>query len=739
MTALHIDFETYSECDLKAAGVYRYAEHPSTEITACSFAFGDGPVALWVPYAECPEDILRAVREQRPGVRIEVGAAVPVDVREHVARGGEVRAHNAQFERVVAGGVAGKKLGTFEIPIGQTVCTAAKMAAAGLPRGLGDAAAALGTSLKDDAGRISMLQIAKPRKPTKDDTSTRWTFQNAPEKWIAMFVYNIDDTIAERGIDNAVPDLIRSEQEIYHLDQKINQRGVAVDLEAIRNILYVVEQYKESLAVSCTSATADWMGEGLSPTQREKIACWARDNGFPALTDMTADYIQTVIKGDVCPQNVKQVLLIYSTYNAKSVSKYQAILDAVCADGRIRGMFLFHGAGPGRWSSLIVQLQNTMRPLIKDPEAAIEAFAKRDMSLIQSLYPGLDLMKVAGSCVRSVLVAGPGKNLCYVDFVGIEARVNPWFFGEEWMLEVFRAQDAGTGPDSYKSAYCGLFNEDITRIDWESIDGMLKRQIGKVTELFFNYEGGMGAFITGAQTYGIDLEALAQTVLPTLPEDARSHGEWMWDNHPVEGASKEQHIACNGLKFLWRQRRPLTRQGWKDLKEAAELAVQFPGTAYSIPQGCIAFKVVDYRGRSWLKMRLPSGRCISYYNPRWIPPRIAERWINNELVDYTIPGELRYWGLDTRTRQWVEQGTYGGKLDENADQGFSSDLLRNALRKLEAAGYETVGSVHDEAICEVPEGFGSVADAGALMCSQPAYAHGLPLAVSGHLKKRYGK
>jgi DNA polymerase bacteriophage-type len=739
MTILHMDFESYSECDLKDAGVYRYAEHPSTEITACSYAFGDGQTCLWIPYANVPRGVISAVQEQRPDACVFFMDSCPPAIEQHILARKEIRAHNAQFERVISNGVAGKKLGIPEITIEQTMCTAAKMAASGLPRGLGDAAKALGTPLKDDAGRISMLQIAKPRKPTKDDPSTRWTFENAPEKWIAMLVYNIDDTPAERGIDNAVPDLIDSEREIYHLDQRINQRGIAVDLEAVQNILHVVEQYKSFLAAECETATANWLGEGLKPTQREKIADWARENGFPGLVDMTADYIQTVIKGDVCPENVKRVLLIYSTYNAKSVSKYSSIQDAVCADGRLRGMFLYHGAGPGRWSSLIVQLQNTMRPLIKDPETALEAFKERDYALIQFLYPDLDLMKVAGSCVRSVLVAGSGKNLCYVDFVGIEARVNPWFFDEEWMLEVFRAQDNGTGPDSYKAAYCSLFNSKIEDVDWTTIDGMLKRQIGKVTELFFNYEGGVGAFLTGAETYGIDLDAVTEAAWPQLSDEAKSHGEWMVKNHRQHDVPERTQIALDGIKFTWRSRRPKTKQGWKDLKEAAELAVQNPGKAYSIPQNRIAFKVVEYKGRYWLKMRLPSGRCISYYNPRWIEAKIGERWLNNVLTEYTIPGEMRYWGLDTKTRQWIEQATYGGKLDENADQGYASCLLRQGLRNLEAAGYEVVGSVHDEGITEVPFGFGSVKEAGELMCKQEAHAAGLPLAVSGKLQPRYGK
>jgi hypothetical protein len=143
------------------------------------------------------------------------------------------------------------------------------------------------------------------------------------------------------------------------------------------------------------------------------------------------------------------------------------------------------------------------------------------------------------------------------------------------------------------------------------------------------------------------------------------------------------------------------------LKEAAEKAVEFEGETFWLPNRKIAFKVEVYKGRKWLAMRLPSGRKIRYFDPKWTPPRESERWINNELVPYTIPGFMDYMGVDTYTRQWMRLQTYGGKLDENADQGFSRDLLCNAMLALDAAGYKIVGSEHDKVILEVPEKTGA--------------------------------
>jgi DNA polymerase len=735
---LHLDYEVFSECDLPAAGVYRYAEHPSTEIISASFAFDDGPVHLWIPYDEVPAEITAGVKARFPDVVLHTGAKVPAEIAAHITAGGQVRAHNAQFERVVTNGVAGKKLGIPPISIEQTVCTAVKAAEMGLPRNLDGATQALGLPGKDDGGRIAMLQVTKPKRPTKADPATRYTMQNAPDKWISMFCYSIADTPAERGVDWALPDLDAREQRLYHLDQKINDRGWAVDLKAVHDILAVVEEYKAQLAAECVRLTTDWMtGEGLQPTQREKISDWVRANGFTGLPDMTAETIKHAVKRDDVPDNIKTVLKIYSTYNAKSVSKLQAMLNSVCADGRLHGMFMFYGAATGRWSSTIVQLQNILRPLIRDPNTAIAAFAERSLDAIRFLWPDVDPMKVAGSCVRGLLVGSEGHDLVFPDYSGIEDRVNLWFFDEQKMLEVYRAYDRGGGRHPYSVTVCDAFGLDLSKFSDEDP----RRQWGKVMRLALGYEGGVGAFTTMVETYGIDLEEMAKTVLPLLPDDALDHARWMHENHPASDISADVETACNGLKYLYRKNSPGVAQGWKLLKEAAEKAVEFEGQAFFIPNKKIGFKVEEYRGRKWLCMRLPSGRKIRYYDPKWTPPRESERWINNELVPYTIPGFFDYMGTDTYTRQWLRQQTYGGKLDENADQGFSRDILCNALLSLDEAGYAIVGSEHDKAIVEVPSisRLTAVQDIRRLMLKQPDYCAGLPLACDGKAVKRYGK
>jgi len=700
MTKVSIDLETFSEADLKEVGVHVYAAHPSTEILCLYYAFDDEPVQGFVP----ERDVL-----------------LPERLVEHVKAGGIVSAFNAEFERTILNNVAGEKIGFPKISIEQTRCSMVKARAAGLPGGLGDVAAALGTCPKDDSGRIVMLQLSKPRKGAE----TRYTPANSPAKFDVLYQYCAADVEAERAIDKVVPDLSASELVLYHLDQHINSRGVLVDLESVDNAQYLIDTYKKFLREKCVEIT------GLAPSQTGKLAEWIRANGYPQLENLQAETVKSAVEDPRCPEIVKTVLRVYSTHGAKAVSKFQTLKDMAGADSRLRGLFKFYGANTGRWSSTGVQLQNLARGSIEDPDTAIESFRARDLDWVRSLYAGVDPMKVIASTVRGMLRAPQGKVLQSLDFSAIEARVCAWLLGEQWKLDAFRAYDEGTGPDLYKVAYARSFRVDPSEVNKQ------QRQIGKVQELALSYEGGVGAFVTMIGTYGVKLEDLAESAYATLPQDAIEAAEWMWEKFgKASGLPKQQYIVCDALKFLWRQAHPMIRQGWKDLKTAAEQAVQNPGQVYKIPSGKVMFKVHD----RWLYMRLPSGRRLSYYKPRWIPPKEKteiDRY-GNEVVR-EIPGELRYWGIDTYTRQWAETSTYGGKLCENATQATSRDLLCNGLLNLERAGYPTVMTVHDEVVSEIDEEFDSIERAGQLMCELPTWAEGLPVAVDGHRQVRYRK
>ena len=325
-----------------------------------------------------------------------------------------------------------------------------------------------------------------------------------------------------------------------------------------------------------------------------------------------------------------------------------------------------------------------------------------------------DPMKVFASCVRGHLVSAPEKNLLALDFAGIESRVTAWLAGEMWKLDAFRAYDAGTGPDTYKLAYARAF-----RVPVESIgDDDPRRQVGKVMELSLGYQGGVGAFTTMTKTYGVKLDELADTAYPILPDDVREEAEFFMEKNGTQGLSPSVFVTCDSLKRLWRRAHPRIVDLWQDMQKAAVYATSNPGKVYSIPSKKIRFCTRD----RWLYMGLPSGRRIAYFEPE----------INEDE-------QLTYMGVHTKTRQWTRVTTYGGKLVQNAGEGVPRDLLVHGILAAEAVGYSTVMTVHDEAVFEVDEGFGSLEEARALMCATPTWAKGLPVTAKGFIGRRYKK
>lgn len=326
-----------------------------------------------------------------------------------------------------------------------------------------------------------------------------------------------------------------------------------------------------------------------------------------------------------------------------------------------------------------------------------------------------DPMKVFASCTRGMLVPAESHDFIALDFAGVESRKVAWIADEEWKLQVFRDYDAGTGPDSYKTAYSRAFHiavDDVSKA---------QRQIGKVMELALAYEGGVGAFITMTATYGINLDDLVESMEDKIPDDARESAEWMWSNygsHSSVDSQRDVYITCDALKFLWRKAHPRIVQMWKDLKSSARLAIENPGKIYGLQNDRCRFSV---RG-DWLYMLLPSGRKLSYYKP-----------------EASSDGTISYMGIDTETRRWMRTATYGGKLCENLVQASSRDLLLDAMFRLEDAGYPIVMTVHDEVVMEVPVGFGSIEEASAIMCASEPWAAGMPVSVEGWREGRYRK
>ena len=507
-------------------------------------------------------------------------------------------------------------------------------------------------------------------------------------------------------MDALLPEMSAEEMRVYHLDQQINDRGVRVDLAAVADMEYLIDEYKRQLKEKCVAITDS------SPSRPAALAAWIRGNGYPELANLQADTVRQLVERPEVPDPCKEVLKLYSTYNMKAVAKYPAIRDAVCKDGRVRGMLQYYGAGTGRFSSFIIQLHNLFRPVIDDPENAIEACKTRDIDWVRSLYPGVDPMKIFASCVRGMLIADEGKEFVFPDFAGIEARWNAWLFGEEWKLEAYRAYDAGRGPDLYVVAYARAFGVDVRSVTKP------QRQIGKVLELAMGYGGGVGAFVKMAASNRLDLSTLLGADIPLGVDCEACHNyDFAKDQGRTAGMDREVWETCEALKIMWRQAHPKIVQGWKDLEWASKRAVQNPGTVTDVAGGKIKFKV---EGR-WLVMRLPSGRKIRYFEP------------------VVRDDKLFYQGVDTATRQWGTTSTYGGKLCENEDQGGCRDLLVAALFGFEDLGHSVVMHVHDEPVMEVPVGSLQEAETARIMCKVPSWATGFPLAMENHVGKRYRK
>lgn len=706
---LTLDIETFSRQDLKKGGLAKYAEDESTDILCACWAFDDGPVDAWIPSAdESFRQALLALNDPAlKDAKIFVGPSVPDELGGHVASGGETHAWNNPFERSVLSGPAGKRYSFPKLSIPQMRCSMANARVHGLPGGLEDAANAMRAPVRKRlSGVNAMRYLCKPRKD-----GSRPTIEEERERFLQLVPYCADDVRAERAVDALVPAMSAAEQAIWEMDQEMNDAGVLIDLGLCDDMQVLIAEYKKDLERRCKELT------GIKPSRAGPLADWIRAHGFSELENLQADTVRKALKRDLPPE-VRTALLIYGTYNAKAPTKYAAFSRSACADDRIRHMFMFYGAGTGRWSAHHVQ--NLARPSIDDPDTAIEAARLWDLNWMRTLYEGTDFMKVAGTCVRGALIAGPGKELVFPDFAGVEARYNAWLGGEKWKIAAYLAFDKGEGPDLYTVAYARAFSVPLEAVTKP------ERQIGKCMELALGYEGGVGAFIKMAGTYRIDLKDI-EKAYDTLPrdviEEALEAHEYAEKQGRLYDLPEKVWVTAEGIKRLWRRAHPGIEKLWLDLKDSAIKATENPGIVYKAAGGKVLFRIVD----RWLVMRLPSGRRMWYYSP-------------SVRIDKAGRKEFRYLGINTKTRQWGPSGMYGGSWCNNETQGGCRDLLTRAKHNVILRHPKTLrGSVHDEPIMEAR--IGQITDDELLedMCTNGEWDEGLPLAVEIHRGKRYRK
>ena len=712
MTTLWLDLESYSECDLKTHGTHRYAEHESTEIIVAQWAVDDGePFVVDVGQGGAtryiPPMLRRALRD--PAVTVV--------------------AHNSHFDRTILRHVWG-----VDVPIERWQDTMVKALAHGLPGGLDKVGQIVGLDAdqaKDKRGRELIQLFCKPRP--KGHTLRRATRETHPKEWAEFLEYSRQDIVAMRAIDRKLPSWNykpgHPELALWHLDQAINDRGFAADLDLANAAIDAVAVEQKRLKAEVVEAT-----DGLvsSASKRDQLLAFILAEYGVDLPDMKADTLRRRLEDPDLPDGVKVLLAIRLESTKTSTAKYKALVNAVSADGRMRNTLQFAGANrTSRWAGRIFQPQNMARPDIalvaehfgvsmKAAEGMLEDYLDQGVEALKGGF-AVDVfdnvMGLTANAVRSCIVAQHGRKLCVADLSNIEGRGLAYLAGERWKIRAFRDFDSGEGADLYIRAYASAFGVTPESVSKE------QRQIGKVMELGLGYEGGVAAFLTFAAVYGMDLDKLADAVHASAPADmlARAREMLAWfkkQRRSTHGLSEHVWVACETLVLLWRDAHPNTVGLWKAAGESVRAAIQNPGVTFEIGEHLKA-----RRDGAWLRIRLPSGRYLCY-----VHPRVAE------------DGQISYLGVNQYTRRWGQIKTYGGKLVENATQAFARDVLAANMPLIEGCGYEIVLSVHDELLTETPDNSDFTSDALALMMSHcPPWAKGLPLAAAGFECYRYRK
>lgn len=645
-TILSIDLETYSDIDLTKCGLYKYVE-------------GDFHILLFA-YAFDEEDVQI--------VDMACGEPIPQKVLDAIDNPGIIKAAwNAQFERACIGHYLGRRLDPDSWQ-----CSMVHAASLSLPLALKNAAKVLKTGeQKDRSGEGLIKYFSVPCKPTKANGGRiRNLPGHDPEKWRQFKEYCLQDVRTERDIRKrmeAFP-MPGKEWDFYHMDQRINDRGVEIDTG-------LVEQ-----AITCDLALSEEMGRrayeltGLeNPNSVSQLKGWLEGRGIPVETLGKKDVAALI--GDLdknsCDQEALDMLKLRLQMAKSSVKKYQAAERCVCTDGRARGLFQFCGANrTGRWSGRLIQLQNLVRNEISTLDEARELVKMGEFGLLESIYGNAP--DILSQLIRTMLVPKEGREFIVADFSAIEARVLAWLAGEQWVLDAFRK-----GQDLYCTVASQMFHVPVVK---HGVNGDL-RQKGKIASLACGYQGGAGALVSmGALEMGL----------------------------------KENELS--DIINSWREANPKIVQFWWDMEKAAVETVKTheEHTARKI-------KFQFYGNTLW--MVLPSGRKLAYLKPKLQPNRFGR-------MSLTFEGT-------GANNNWMRQETYGGKLTENGTQATARDILAEAMWRLEKAGFEIVGHVHDEVIIESPIGRHTVDEVCQLMAQNPVWCPDAPLAAAGYVAPDY--
>ena len=641
---LAADIESFSDVDLIKCGVYAYADSPAFEILLFAYSFDGGETQI---------------------IDLAQGEKLPAEVEEAIFDVSVTKtAYNANFERTCLS----KHFGRY-IPPESWHCSAVQAAMLALPRSLEDVGRVLGLDeQKMKEGKELIRYFCVPCKPTKANGGrTRNLPCHAPEKWELFKTYCKRDVEVEKSIRRKLHNfpIPESEMELYRLDQRINDRGVLVDMGLVKQAIACERLHKEVVTKRAYELT------GLeNPNSVAQLKGWLGDMGMEAESLSKKAVADMIAETD---GEVEELLRLRLLMAKTSVKKYEAMERSACSDGRVHGMLMFYGANrSGRWSGKNVQIQNLPKNDIPDLELARNLVKQGRFEDIELLYDSTP--NVLSELIRTAFIPKPGCRFVVADFSAIEARVMGWLSGEEWVLDVFR----GDGK-LYEMTASRMFGIPMAEIGKSSPE----RAKGKVASLACQYGGSSGALVSmGALDMG-----LTEEELPPL-------------------------VAA------WRKANPHMVQFWWNVDAAAVKAV-------TEKQKTKVGKIIFEYKSGILFITLPSGRKLSYVKPRMAVNRFGR-------------DGLTYEGI-SENKKWSRIETYGPKLVENIVQGTASDLLAEAMLRVEKKGYPIVMHCHDEIIAEVPEGIGSVDEMCEIMAVQPEWAEGLPLRADGFECRFYKK
>lgn len=649
MRTLSIDIETYSSVSLPKCGVYAYSESPDFEILLFGYAFDDEPVQV-IDLTVCgglPEEILDALQDA-----------------ETIKS-----AHNANFERTCLRAYTG-----LEMPPEQWQCTAVLARELGLPSSLADVGKVIGLpedKQKLKTGEALIKYFSIPCAPTKvNGNRTRNLPEHAPDKWAMYIEYNQRDVETEREIRKKLSRfrVLETESALWAVDQRINDRGVGVDVTFAKRAIEIDKIIKSNLFEQAQALT------GLeNPKSAAQLKKWIEETAGIEVASLNKKEIASV-RTAADSTEVDQMLDIRAGLSKTSTEKYGAMVRTVCEDGRIRGLTLFYGASrTGRWAGRLVQMQNLPQNKMpeRDLDIARQLVKAGDLETLEMLYD--DISGTLSQLIRTAFIPKKGCKFIVADFSAIEARVIAWLAGEQWRLDVFN-----THGKIYEASAEQMFHLPPGSVK----KGDPMRQKGKIAELALGYGGSVGALKSmGALSMGLSESELKPLV------------------------------------YSWRAANKNITKFWWDVDAAAKTTINTHTPSY-LPHD-IAFT----KKGSLLRLRLPSGRELSYVKPM------------------VINDDITYEGTVQKTNRWGRIESYGPKLVENIVQAVARDCLAVTMMKAEAMGYPVVFHVHDELICEVPEEKAEQAlnDLLRIMAEPISWAPGLPLKGDGYQCEYYRK